>query len=1205
MNTKKIREIPYNYTSADDELIVKHLFGTDVWNELETLRDRRVTGRSAKLLLRLMGDMFILRRNPFLYQDLVDSIQKRHKFFAAADKDIALIETTSADHDVHKITRRCRRYLKKLSDGIKHHSQRRRRMKKVLGAIIGNENVMFDPFTLISHATDATDWRLYLPLAVLRPTDEHQIAPLLKAVESLRLHVIPRGAGTGLTGGCVPVSHNCVMINTEKLNRIRGIEARDFEAEDGSTVRMNVLNLESGVITQNAMEYAAKQQLVFATDPTSSWACTIGGNIAENAGGKKAVMWGTAIDNLVSYRIAMPGGRWFEVQRDKHPLRKILHTDNVSFSVYDEKGGLDRTVRLSGSEIRKDGLGKDITNKALSGLPGIQKEGTDGIITSACFILYPEYEFKKTFCLEFFGKDMEEASRVIVEISREFVNEGREALIALEHFDDEYMAAINYKVKAPRKESPKAALLIDMVGHTPEQIETGVKRLENLLEPYENTHIFVAKDDTEAERFWRDRKKLGAIARRTNAFKLNEDIVLPLDTLADFTAFSDLYNMEEDRYNQESFIHEILEYLDHAEPLEDKEWLAARLPKAKEICRNVLSELKAAAPEQLKNDAYSGKLLLDLLEFFRGYERILSEIQRIHHGNRERRIVIATHMHAGDGNVHVNIPVFSNDMDMMARAARTADAVMDKAVLLNGVVSGEHGIGITKMKYLDSRHVQALSEYRKTVDPKGLMNPGQLVDPAIHEKVYTPSFNLLELEARILQHSSLEELADRISTCVRCGKCKIDCCTFYPPMNMFYHPRNKNLAIAALIEAILYDVQRSHSTRFRHLKQLEEIADHCTLCHKCLTPCPVSIDTGEVSILERNILAARKYKHTSLATRMSLRYVQSQSRILNTAFRQGVLTFGGNVQRLGHKITKPFGNMRRLKDLYLMQMFKSPLPRPSKDTLRDVLTPCQNNQAMVINPPGDPVKTVFYFPGCGSERLYSDISKASIYILLKAGIQVVLPPPFLCCGYPLKVNAKVDQHDRTTLKNSIIFSQIKEMLNYITFSACLVSCGTCREALLDLDTEKIFSCTVDDISKFVLENGLEIKGDDNVFYHAPCHDSLQGKAMALLKSKAGYTSTAIAHCCSESGTMPLSRPDISNAMLDRKRKAILEAMGENKRSSAVVLTNCPACIQGLGRNRDTGIVPRHIAVELAMKTGGDNWMQEFATLIKNSEAITF
>jgi ferredoxin len=213
--------------------------------------------------------------------------------------------------------------------------------------------------------------------------------------------------------------------------------------------------------------------------------------------------------------------------------------------------------------------------------------------------------------------------------------------------------------------------------------------------------------------------------------------------------------------------------------------------------------------------------------------------------------------------VHVNIPVFSNDRDMMRRAAATADATMEKVKELGGVVSGEHGIGLTKLHHLERSERDSLAAYRGEVDPDGVMNPGKLSDPGIVDLVFTPSFNLLELEARILQHGSLEKLADMISKCVRCGKCKPNCCVFYPKRGMFYHPRNKNLAVAALIEALLYEVQRFHNTEFRSLKHLGEVADQCTLCHKCLAPCPVSIDTGKVSVLEREILAARGFKRTA------------------------------------------------------------------------------------------------------------------------------------------------------------------------------------------------------------------------------------------------------------------------------------------------------------------------------------------------------
>src|SRR5512143_3154004 len=242
-------------------------------------------------------------------------------------------------------------------------------------------------------------------------------------------------------------------------------------------------------------------------------------------------------------------------------------------------------------------------------------------------------------------------------------------------------------------------------------------------------------------------------------------------------------------------------------------------------------------------------------------------------------------MHAGDGNVHVNVPVLSNDRPMLDRAEQVIDRVMEKVMALGGVVSGEHGIGVTKLKYLEPERIAALSAHRREVDPGGLMNPGKLSDLAVLDQIFTPSFNLLKLEARILQHGQLEELARRIATCVRCGKCKPDCCVYYPARGMFYHPRNKNLAIGALIEALLFDAQRQRSGKFELLRHLEEVADHCTICHKCLKPCPVDIDTGEVTVMEREILALKGYKHTPAATRLTLRYLDSRSRGFNKVFR--------------------------------------------------------------------------------------------------------------------------------------------------------------------------------------------------------------------------------------------------------------------------------------------------------------------------------
>ncbi|MBK9519896.1 MAG: DUF3683 domain-containing protein [Anaeromyxobacter sp.] len=1207
--TTPLREIPFNYTSADDRQAVTFLLGPEVWAKLEELRSRRVTGRSARLLSRFFGELLVHRRNPFLLQELVDSPQRRRRLLENTGKDLAVVERNAGGEPrVLEILEACRGLLQRFTAEVEGLGELRRRLGRELGAVVGPENVLFDPFSLVSHATDATDWRLHLPVAVVMPGEERQVAPLLAAIARLGLKAVPRGAGTGLTGGAVPLRPDCVVVNTEKLNRVRGLTSREVTLWDGRRGTAQVVELEAGVITERAMEFAAERKLVFATDPTSAWACTIGGNIAENAGGKDCVLWGTCIDNLLSWRMAMPSGRRWTVRRVDHQLRKILPEDTVTFEVVDEDGAPRQRIALSGGEIRKKGLWKDITNKALGGVPGLQKEGTDGVITSAEFILYPEYEAQRTLCLEFFGPDMEEASQVIVQLSRAFPfpNAGEEALMALEHFDDEYVRAIGYKVKAPRAETPKAVLLIDVVGHAPAQVARGVATIRRILEPHPNTLLFEARDAAEGKRFWTDRKKLGAIARRTNAFKMNEDVVLPLTALAEFAAFLDGLNVEEERYAQGRFVTRAGELLRAVTgQRDDPEWLLAKIPAALARLEQAAQALRGADARALRGQVVLSELRHDLAELVRGYAKLGAELDRAHKEVRDRLVVLATHMHAGDGNVHVNVPVLSNDRPMLDRTEHVIDVVMAKVMALGGVVSGEHGIGVTKLKYLSADRVEALRAHRREVDPRGLMNPGKLDDLDVLDRVYTPSFNLLELEARILQHGQLEELARAIAHCVRCGKCKPDCCVFHPARGLFMHPRNKNLAIGSLIEALLYDAQRARSTRFELLRWLEEVADHCTICHKCLKPCPVDIDTGEVSILERQILSSWGYKRTRGATEATLGYLDSRSPAYNKLFRATVVQLGGAVQRAGCALLKPFQPADRPSDFYPLQLLRAPVPPVPSETLRDVLPACEADQVLVLEPEGEPRSTVFYFPGCGSERLHSTVSMAALHVLLATGARVVLPPPYLCCGFPARVNAKEELHSRQVLRDTILFSQIREMFSYLEFDACVVTCGTCREGLETMGAERLFGDRVVDVAGYAAEQGLTVPGGGDYLYHAPCHDSLDGKAGAVLGRLGGFGSVvAVPHCCSEAGTLSLSRPDITEKMLHRKQDAFGEALHEHPGRS-VVLTNCPSCVQGLGRSRGLGVEARHIAVALAEKLSGAGWLDRFRAEAARAHAVHF
>jgi Fe-S oxidoreductase len=109
-------------------------------------------------------------------------------------------------------------------------------------------------------------------------------------------------------------------------------------------------------------------------------------------------------------------------------------------------------------------------------------------------------------------------------------------------------------------------------------------------------------------------------------------------------------------------------------------------------------------------------------------------------------------------------------------------------------------------------------------------------------------------ESLIMQQSDIGAIADSMKDCLRCGKCKPVCATHVPRANLLYSPRNKILATSLLIEAFLYEEQTRRGISIKHWQEFEDVADHCTVCHKCLSPCPVKIDFGEVSMNMRNLL---------------------------------------------------------------------------------------------------------------------------------------------------------------------------------------------------------------------------------------------------------------------------------------------------------------------------------------------------------------
>jgi len=381
-SSPRLREIPYNYTSFSDREIVIRLLGNRAWDLLNQLRDERRTGRSARMLYEVLGDIWVVQRNPYLQDDLLDNPGRRKQLVEALQHRLGEVQKrrtpeadTLRDGLVGELLVLAGHAVKLFDQTFTAMAQLRRKTQKGLGKHTAKDNIKFDALSRVSHVTDATDWRVEYPFVVLTPDTEAEMANLVKACFTLGLTIIPRGGGTGYTGGAVPLTWNSAVINTEKLEAMSGVEMLQLPGLDK---KVPTLWTEVGVVTQRVADAAERAGWVFAVDPTSAEASCIGGNIAMNAGGKKAVLWGTALDNLASWRMVTPDAQWLEVTRLNHNLGKIHDVEMASFELkYFEANGttLVREERLDipGSTFRKEGLGKDVTDKFLAGLPGHSK----------------------------------------------------------------------------------------------------------------------------------------------------------------------------------------------------------------------------------------------------------------------------------------------------------------------------------------------------------------------------------------------------------------------------------------------------------------------------------------------------------------------------------------------------------------------------------------------------------------------------------------------------------------------------------------------------------------------------------------------------------------------------------------------------------------------------------------------------------------
>ncbi|MBE9526136.1 MAG: DUF3683 domain-containing protein, partial [Proteobacteria bacterium] len=1251
------------------------------WDVLNTLRAQRVTGRSARMLFEVLGDIWVVSRNPFIEDDLIENPKRRDALLEALNHRLEQIRLRAdGNQSVLELLASAEKAVLGFKGWLIESEIKRRQVFKKLAKVTRKDNICFDGLSRVSHVTDASDWRVEFPFVVLTPDSEEEIQILVQTCIELGLAIIPRGGGTGYTGGAVPLTSNAVVINTEKLDDLGQVVQQQISsktANDIENISVATIATEAGVVTRRVSDIAEQQGLVFAVDPTSQDASCIGGNIAMNAGGKKAVMWGTTLDNLLSWKMVTPDARWMNIERLEHNLGKIHEVEIVRFKItrYALNGKdieSEEILEVPGKDLRKQGLGKDVTNKFLGGIPGVQKEGCDGIITSAVFVLYKMPQHIRTVCMEFFGSDMGDSVPAIVETIDYIKTLDDVVLAGLEHLDERYIKAVSYSTKSPKTELPKMVLLADIASDNEQSVAQAASKIVQLAN-CRDAEGFIATSPEARKFFWSDRARTAAIASHTNAFKVNEDVVIPLDRLAEYTLGIERINIIQSIKNKLKIISSVSNYLhtdlkinsDNPEfegseetrlIIQDKKSAALELiievqtrwnlllehldTPVCELNNNTLSLAYADIIDQQNNNTLSYFDLLQkrilrvsyrleiekpLKELFRGVNLsdVYEQLDKIHADLRNSRLFVATHMHAGDGNVHTNIPVHSNDYEMLHTAEKIVAEIMGLAESLGGVISGEHGIGITKLRFLSDEVLSDFKAYKDQVDPQHHFNPGKLMAGSGLDNAYTPSLQLLQQEALILEASALGSLNNEIKDCLRCGKCKSVCTTHVPRANLLYSPRNKILGTGLIMEAFLYEEQTRRGISIRHFDEMNDIADHCTVCHKCLSPCPVNIDFGDVSIKMRTILRQRKQKRFSLMSKLAMAFLNVTDPTTIKVMRKVMIEWSYKGQRLGHQLSKYFGLNRkgRLPHIthgkmpineQVINFVKKPMPADIPSQTARQLLGIEDSSIIPILRDVNKLKqladeeqdAVFYFPGCGSERLYSQVGLATLAMLYHAGAQTVLPPGYLCCGYPQIAGGEDEKGHEISTENQVLFHRIANTLNYMDIKTVIVSCGTCMDQLLKYQFQQIFpDCRLLDIHEYLAEKGYKIntenKESDNAYiYHDPCHTPIKTlQPLNVAKSLLGDNVILSDRCCGESGTLAVSRPDISTQLRFRKQEELTKNITELKTSetkNVKLLTTCPACQQGLNRYRgETGLIPEYIVVELCQNILGENWQQQF------------
>ncbi|MDG1725165.1 MAG: FAD-linked oxidase C-terminal domain-containing protein [Bacteroidia bacterium] len=344
-----------------------------------------------------------------------------------------------------------------------------------LEKLVGKEIVFTNPEILSNYASDYTEDIAYLPQVVITPNSISDISKVLAFCNDHTIPVTPRGAGTGLSGGSIPINGG-VSLSMEKFDRIIAIDKENFQA-----------TVESGVINDHFQTAVKEKGLFYPPDPASKGSCFLGGNIAHSSGGPKALKYGTTKDYVLNLEVVLPDG-------------KVIWT---------------------GSDTLKNSTGYNLTQLFLG------SEGTLGIVTKIVFKLLPLPQHDLLMLAKF--NSIEDACKTVPQIFTQGVQPSalelmeRNAIEFVQKHGSESQKKITQEMLS--RESTEAFLLIEVDGNDMDNLLIDCEKINEVLESNNTTEVQFADSSDQKERIWQIRRIIGEMVKLHSIFKEEDTVV--------------------------------------------------------------------------------------------------------------------------------------------------------------------------------------------------------------------------------------------------------------------------------------------------------------------------------------------------------------------------------------------------------------------------------------------------------------------------------------------------------------------------------------------------------------------------------------------------------------------------------------------------------------------------------------------------------